>query len=101
MIWFTAMDPTTHLDHWSDHRFRFKDNQALFFATTCAVIAFGPISILFLLRLEEQVKAVEEKDGKVELFWRGEPLWEEGRRERTEGVAEDVGEGGGERRGQG
>ena len=73
MVFITAMDPSTHLDHWSDHRFRFKDNQALFFATTCAVIASGPISILFLWRLKKQVKAVEEKDGKVELFWRGVP----------------------------
>ena len=67
MVWFTAMDPSTHLDHWSDHRFTFKDNQALFLATTCAVIAFGPISIFFLWRLEKQVKTLEEKYGRR--FW--------------------------------
>ena len=52
MIWFGAMDPSTHLSHWSDHRFTFHENPALFYATTCAVLVFGPISILALWGLK-------------------------------------------------
>ena len=68
MIWYGAMDPSTHLPHWSNHRFTFHENQALFFATTCSVLVFGPISILALWRLKRQVNALEEKEDKVDVY---------------------------------
>lgn len=68
MIWYGAMDPSTHLPHWSNHRFTFHENQALFFATTCSVLVFGPISILALWRLKRQVNALEEKEDEVDVY---------------------------------
>ena len=52
MIWFGAMELSTHLPHWSDHRFAFHENLTLFYATTCVVLFFGPISILALWGLK-------------------------------------------------
>ena len=55
MIWFGAMDPSTHLPHWSEHRFTFHQNPSLFYTLASAMIVFGPISILSLKSLEGQV----------------------------------------------
>ena len=67
IIWFGAIDSATHLAHWSEHRFTFCKNPALFFATTSSLILLGPISVFFLWRLEKQVKTLEEKEGNV--YW--------------------------------
>ena len=55
IIWFGAMDPSTHLPHWSEHRFAFHQNPTLFYTAASAMIVFGPISILSLRSLEDQV----------------------------------------------
>ena len=56
MIWFGTLDSSIHLPHWSEHRFTFRENPALFYSTTCAMIVFGPMSIFALWRLKRQVK---------------------------------------------
>ena len=71
IIWFGAIDPSTHLPHWSDHRFTYHENPALFYATTCSVIVFGPISILALWRLKRQVEALGREENKHVMFWWG------------------------------
>ena len=71
MIWFGAMDlsGTKFPFHWSDHPFTFHEIPNLFYATTCAVLALGPISILALRRLKRQVKALGGKENNLQQVW--------------------------------
>ena len=69
MIWVGVMDSSTHLPHWSNHRFVFHGNPKPFFATASGLLLLGPISILFLWRLKLQIKNFGEKEGKVDTFW--------------------------------
>ena len=69
MIWVGAMDPSTHLPHWSDHRFYFYKNLPLFFSLSSAMLVLGPISILFLWRLKQQVKAYAQKERQMDILW--------------------------------
>ena len=71
MIWFGAMDlsGTKFPFHWSDHPFIFHEIPTLFYATTCAVLALGPISILALRRLKRQVRALGGKENNLQQVW--------------------------------
>ena len=69
MIWFLVLDPTTHLTHWSEHRFFFRGRQTLFLAATSATLLLGPISLLFIWRLKHQVKTLAKREGKLDTYW--------------------------------
>ena len=69
MVWFGAMDPSTHLAHWSEHKFFFYNNMALFYTATTTAIIFGPISIFSLWGLKKQVKAFAVRENQLQSFW--------------------------------
>ena len=56
MIWFGAMDLSTHRLHWSDYRFIFHENPFLFCGITSIDLVFGPISIWFLWGLNRNAE---------------------------------------------
>ena len=69
MVWFGAMDPSTHLAHWKQPRFFFYNNMALFYTATSGIIVFGPISIFSLWALKRQVKAFAAGENQLQCFW--------------------------------
>jgi len=68
MIWVGILPDSTHLDHWSSHRFALIQPH-IFYPTTVGILLLGPLSILALWGLEKQVKALEEKEESGREFW--------------------------------
>ena len=61
MLWVAALPDSTHLAHWSSHRFALIQ-PTIFYLTTVGILILGPLSILALWGLKKQVKALEEKE---------------------------------------
>ena len=68
MVWVGALPESTHLDHWSQHRFTLIQPN-VFYPTVIGILLLGPLSILALWRLKKQVKALEEKEEGGRKFW--------------------------------
>ena len=68
MIWVGLLPESTHLDHWSSHRFTLI-RPTVFYHTISGILLLGPLSILALWGLKRQVLALEEREkGKLK-FW--------------------------------
>ena len=61
MIWVGLLPDSTHLDHWSSHRFALIQ-PTIFYPTIVGILLLGPLSTLALWGLKKQVKALEEKE---------------------------------------
>ena len=68
MLWVAALPDSTHLDHWSSHRFALIQ-PTIFYPTIIGILILGPISILALWGLKKQVKALERKEEGERKFW--------------------------------
>ena len=67
MICVGALPESTHLDHWSQHRFALIQ-PTVFYPTIIGILLLGPISIGALWRLKKQVKALEEKEQAIQFL---------------------------------
>jgi hypothetical protein len=68
MIWVGVLPASTHLDHWSSHRFALLQ-PTIFYPTIRGILLLGPLSILALWGLKRQVKALEENENGERTFW--------------------------------
>ena len=68
IIWVGILPDSTHLDHWSSHRFAIIQPD-IFYPTIGGILLLGPLSILALWGLKKQVKALEEKEEGERKFW--------------------------------
>jgi hypothetical protein len=68
MIWVGVLPASTHLDHWSSHRFALIQ-PTIFYPTIEGILLLGPLSILALWGLKRQVKALEENENGERTFW--------------------------------
>ena len=68
MVWVGILPESTHLDHWSEHRFALIQATA-FYPTVIGIVLLGPLSIIALWGLKKQVLAFEEKEEGGRKFW--------------------------------
>ena len=68
IIWVGLLPDSTHLDHWSSHRFALIQ-PTIFYPTIGGILLLGPLSILALWGLKKQVLALEEKEKGEKKFW--------------------------------
>ena len=68
MIWVGALPESTHLDHWSQHRFALIQ-PTVFYPIVISILLLGPLSIIALVGLEKQVIAFEEKEEGGRKIW--------------------------------
>ena len=68
MVWVGVLPDSTHLDHWSEHRFALIKATA-FYPTLIGIVLLGPLSIIALWGLKKQVLAFEEKEEEGRKFW--------------------------------
>ena len=66
-VWVQVLPESTHLDHWSQHRFALIQ-ETVFYPTVIGLLLLGPLSILALWRLKKQVKALVEKEQAIQFL---------------------------------
>ena len=71
MVWVGALPESTHLDHWSQHRFALIQPK-IFYPTVISILLLGPLSIVALWGLKKQVLALEKEQGRRRIW---DPYW--------------------------